>query len=210
MLHRDDPNVPAGEVAELFNALIREGKIRSYGASNWTSERIAAVNSYANERGLIPFAASSPNFSLAYQKQDPWGGGCVSITGKENAMQREFYRATQMPVFAYSALGRGLFSGKLLSSEWENRGSVLDGVALKAYDCVENRERLFRCERLAKKLGVTVGQLALKWIFTRGMNMFAVIGTAKEERILQNKEALSLPLTEKQSDYLNLECDDYE
>ena len=74
VLHRDDPSVPAGEIVEACNDLIREGKIRAYGGSNWTHERIAQACQYAQAHGLQPFSVSSPNFALARQVEDPWGG----------------------------------------------------------------------------------------------------------------------------------------
>lgn len=210
LLHRDDPAVPAGEVVEIMNALKREGKIKVFGGSNWTADRISAANEYAKEHNLTPFSVSSPNFSLARQIQDPWGGGCVTITGDENAAQREYYKKTQMPVFAYTSLGRGLFSGKFLSNEREKARTVLDGVALKAYDSDDNFERLARCEILAKKLGVTVGQIALKWIFTQGLNTFAIVTMPSKEHIELNKRALDIRLDEKMTKYLNLETDNYD
>jgi len=210
MLHRDDISVPAGEVVEIMNALKKEGKIGAFGGSNWTAERIAEANRYAAEHSLTPFTVTSPNFSLARQTQDPWGGGCVTITGAENKAQREYYLKNQMPVFAYSSLGRGFFSGLFKSSEREKAKEILDGVALKAYDVEDNYERLKRCEELAEKFGVTVSQLAFKWIFTRGLNMFAIASMPKKEFIDLNKAALDIPLTKKQSDYLNLECENYD
>ena len=80
VLHRDDPSVDVAEIVETCSALIREGKIRAYGGSNWTHERIAQANAYAQSHGLMPFSVSSPNFSLARQVVDPWGGNCVSIS----------------------------------------------------------------------------------------------------------------------------------
>ena len=47
VLHRDDPSVDVAEIVETCSALIREGKIRAYGGSNWTHERIAQANAYA-------------------------------------------------------------------------------------------------------------------------------------------------------------------
>ena len=138
LLHRDDERVPVGEIVELLNAMHREGKIGAFGGSNWTHERLAAANEYARSRGLIPFAASSPNFGLAHQMCDPWGGGCVTISGAENGAAREWYRKTQLPVIAYSSLGRGFFSGKFRSGERARARKVLDAVARKAYDCEEN------------------------------------------------------------------------
>ena len=88
LLHRDDPRKPAGEIVEIFNALYREGKIRAFGGSNWTHTRIEEANRYAQEHGLIPLTVSSPNFSLAEQVRDPWGGGCVTLTGNDNEHAR--------------------------------------------------------------------------------------------------------------------------
>lgn len=210
MLHRDDTDVPAGEVVEIMNALKNEGKIKMFGGSNWTAKRIEQANDYAAQHNLTPFTVSSPNFSLARQIQDPWGGGCVTITGDEGVSDREYYRKTQMPVFAYSSMGRGFFSGRFGSDEREKARTILDGVALKAYDADDNFERLRRAEILAELYGVTVGQIALKWIFTRGLNTFAIVTMPDKKHIESNKQALSLPLTEKQSDYLNLESDIYD
>lgn len=119
LLHRDDPDVEAGEIVEILNELHAEGKIGAFGASNWTHRRIEEANEYAWSHNLIPFSVSSPNFGLADQVQDPWGGGCVTISGPANAEARKWYEKNQMPVIAYSSLGRGLFSGRVKGSEPE-------------------------------------------------------------------------------------------
>ena len=48
-----------------------------------------------------------------HQIGDPWGGGpgCVTISGPSNAEARAWYRDNQIPVLAYSSLGRGMFAG---------------------------------------------------------------------------------------------------
>lgn len=76
LLHRDDPQVPVGPIMETLNRLHAEGKIGVFGASNWTMERMMEANEYAYKHGLVPFTVSSPNFGLANQLDDPWGGGC--------------------------------------------------------------------------------------------------------------------------------------
>lgn len=91
LLHRDDPEVGAGEIVEIFNAMHTEGKIGAFGGSNWTYERIAEANEYAYKKNLIPFSVSSPNYGLADQVADPWGGGCVSISGPVNEKARAWY-----------------------------------------------------------------------------------------------------------------------
>ena len=205
LLHRDDPRKPAGEIVEIFNALYREGKIRAFGGSNWTHTRIEEANRYAQEHGLIPLTVSSPNFSLAEQVRDPWGGGCVTLTGKDNEQARAWYQENGMPVIAYSSLGRGLLSGKITSGNMADYAKLMDEPARKGYACEENFERLRRCETLAKEKGITVSQVALAWFFRQPMNLFAIVSTSSRERMQANMEALNIFLTAEECSYLNLQ-----
>lgn len=205
LLHRDDPDLDAGEVVEIMNALHEEGKIGAFGVSNWTHQRIAEANEYAARHHLIPFTVSSPNFGLAEQVQDPWGGGCVSISGPANAAAREWYRENKMPVIAYASLAHGLFSGKVKSSEPEKAGNILDEFAVKGYVCPENFERLRRCEELAEKKNCSVSQLAMAWIFRQDLDTLAVVGTTNASRMEANIKALHIRLSEEETAYLDLQ-----
>ncbi|MCR5416731.1 MAG: aldo/keto reductase [Pseudobutyrivibrio sp.] len=202
LLHRDDPEVDAGVPVEIFNAMHAEGKIGIFGASNWTHERIEEANEYAYKHNLIPFTISSPHFSLARQVADPWGGGCVSITGDENKDARLWYQKNQMPVFAYSSLGRGLLTGKLKSEDALHASQVLDKFALKGYGCVDNYIRLKKCEELADKKGCTVSQIAMAWLYHQPENTFAIATMSSPKRIQENVDALSIDLSDEECEYL--------
>lgn len=207
LLHRDDEDVPVGNVIEIFNSLHSEGKIGAFGGSNWNHKRIEEANEYAYKHNLIPFSVSSPNFGLANQVQDPWGGGCVTISGTSNAKARDWYRKNQMPVIAYSSLGRGLFSGKIKSSDIEKAGDFMDAFALKGYAYPENFQRLKRCEEIASKKNVTVPQIAMAWIFHQNINILAVVSTSKSMRMQENIDAMDIELTRDEIMYLDLEID---
>ena len=204
LLHRDDPDVEVGRIVGIFNALHAEGKIGAFGGSNWTHQRIEAANEYAYAHNLIPFSVSSPNFGLADQVQDPWGGGCITISGPANVEAREWYRKNQMPVIAYSSLARGLFSGKVRSDEPRALERVLDEPGMKGYGYPENLERLRRCEELAKEKNYTVPQIAMAWIYSQDIQSFAVVSTAKVSRMQENIDALHIHLTEDEVRYLDL------
>ena len=204
LLHRDDPAVPAGDVIEIFNGMHADGSIGAFGGSNWTYQRIEEANEYAYAHNLIPFTVSSPNFGLADQVKDPWGGGCETISGPAHAADRAWYKENQMPVIAYSSLGRGLFSGKLKYADRQNAARVLDDVAMRGYGYPENFERLRRCEELAEKKEATVAQIAMSWIHRRGLNTFAVVSTSSKERMQQNIDALHIELTQEEADWLDL------
>lgn len=196
LLHRDDPATPVGEYIETLNEAKRAGKIRTFGVSNWTVDRIMEANRYAETKGLVGFSVSSPNYGLARQMEDLWGGGCVSISGPEHRADREWYSETGMPVIAYSSLGRGFFSGKFRSDDPEGARSVLDSYAQKGYLYPENLLRLRKAERLAEKYGETIAEIAMRYVFSSRMNMFAVISTGRPERLESSIRAASCPLNE--------------
>ena len=90
LLHRDDPNVEVGPIVECLNQLKEEGKIKVFGGSNWTPQRLSQANEYASSHGLQPFSISSPSFSLVEMVRDPWGGS-VWLSGPSRAADREWY-----------------------------------------------------------------------------------------------------------------------
>ena len=195
LLHRDDPHTPAGEYIETLNEAKRSGLIRLFGVSNWTTERIREANRYAEEHGLEGFSVSSPNYGLARQMADLWGGGCVTLSGPEHEADRSWYARTGMPVIAYSSLGRGFFSGRFRSDEPEKAREILDFYAQKGYLYPENMERLRKAEQLAEKYGVSVPEIAIRYIFSSPMNLFAVVSTTRPERLESSIRAAEAKLT---------------
>ena len=208
LLHRDDPTVPVGPIVDVLNRLYDEGKIGAIGASNWTLERFQEANDYALKHGLQPFSVVSPNFGLADQVNDPWGGGCVTISGPNGRAARRFYAENHIPVFAYSPLARGFFSGRLDSAHPERAAEVLDEAGVKGYCCPENFERLRRCEILAKEKNVPVAQIAMAWIFShKDLDVFALSGSTNVENQKLNIAACAYPLSAEECAWLDLECE---
>ena len=196
LLHRYDPGTPVSEYIDTLNEAKRSGKIRVFGVSNWTVQRIREANRYAEESGLEAFSVSSPNFGLARQMEDLWGGGCVSISGPEHQADRAWYARTGMSVIAYSSLGRGFFSGRFRSDDPEGAKRVLDSYAQKGYLYPENMRRLRKAEELAEKYGVTVPEIAMRYVFSSSMNVFAVVSTTNPGRLDSSVRAVRNPLPE--------------
>lgn len=203
-LHRDNEFVPVGKIAEFMTRFHEEGKIGAFGGSNWSAKRIAALNDYAAAHGLVGFSVTSPHYSLGRQKKDPWGNGCKTITGEQNAGQRAFYRKNQMPVFCWSSLCAGVFSGKLKSGEKAGIRKHFGFNAARGYECADNYERLGRCEILAAQKGVTVPQIALAWVLGSELNTLAIV-SGSSPNVLENAKAAEIVLTDAERRYLNLE-----
>lgn len=207
LLHRDDPSIPVGPIVEALNRLYEAGKLRCFGGSNWTWDRIEEANDYAMKFDLIPFGASSPNYSLAVQVDNPWGPGCVTLSGAANQQERDYYVRTSMPVMAYSSLGRGFFSGQISSSQQEKAREILDEAAQRGYMYPENFERLRRTEILAKELNATVPQIATAWLMNQPLNLYAIVGASNGQQMQDNVDAMNLKISENEFRWLNLEID---
>lgn len=192
LLHRDDLSVPVGPIVEALNEHHRAGRIRAFGGSNWTHTRIAEANAYAKERGLVPFTISSPYFGLCEQVDNPWGPGCVSISGEEGKAARDYYLAERMPILAYSSLGRGMLSGRVTR---ENYQELLDKAALTAYAHDINFDRLDRARQMAAEKGVTVPQLGLAYILAQPLMVCPIVGAANEEELAQTVASLHIKLS---------------
>lgn len=194
LLHRDDPGVPVGPIVEALNEHQRAGKIRAFGGSNWSHARIAAANAYAADHDLVPMVASSPQFSLVEQVDEPWPG-CISIGGPANEEARAWYQANQMAIFAWSSLAGGFLSGGFTRASDGGLPEEAAARARRAYGTDDNFERLDRARKLAEVQGMTVPQIALAYAFSQPLNLFAIAGGESREEVAANAAALDLRLS---------------
>ena len=204
LLHRDDPTQPVGPIMDALNRCVDEGKLRVIGVSNWEIPRIEAANDYALKHGMTPLTVSSPNYGLAEQVNDPWGGGCVTIAGPKNREARRWYNEHQMPVFAYSTMARGFFSGRVKGDDPHSAEAVMDAPGLLGYACPANFERLRRCERLAAEKGMTVPDIAMAWLFNQSEldQVYALVATTRPENMAKNIRASEVKLSAEECRWL--------
>lgn len=206
LLHRDDPAVPVGPIVEKLHEYKQKGIIGIYGGSNWTVERIKEANAYAEAHGLTPFTVSSPNFSLADQVKEPWKD-CISISGPGKAAERAWYQANQMPLFTWSSMAGGFFSGRFRRDNLDTFTEYNDKVVVDAYNSEANFQRLDRAEQLAAEKGVTLAQIAVAFVFNQPLNIYALIASRSAEELRQNMAAMAMKLTPAEMDWLDLRSD---
>lgn len=207
LLHRDDTDLPVGPIVEILNEHYRAGKIRSFGGSNWTHPRIAEANAYAATNGLVGFTSSSPHYSLAEQVEEPWAPGCIAISGPAEKAARDWYAGNGMPVFAYSSLARGFFSGRITRELFATNKEQIDPACLQAYCHEQNFQRLDRVQQLAKEKGATIPEIALAYVLNQKFNVYPIIGAANRDEMTANLAVLDIKLTEKEMAWLDLESD---
>ncbi len=194
LLHRDNPEVPAGEFVDVLNEHRAAGRMRAFGGSNWTAERVDAANDYARENGLEGFSAISNNFSLARMVKPVWRG-CIAASEPEF---RKWLARTQMPNFAWSSQARGFFTDRAGPDKREDESLV------ESWYSAENFERRRRAYEMAERRGCEPINIALAYVLCQPFPSFALIGPRKIEETESSLRALDVQLTEDELAWLDL------
>jgi aryl-alcohol dehydrogenase-like predicted oxidoreductase len=194
VMHRDNPDIPVGEFIDVLNEHASAGRIRAFGGSNWSIERVQAANDYAKSRGLRGFSAVNNNFSLARMITEPWGG-CI---GSSDAESRAWLEKTQLPMLSWSSTGKGFFVRG-------GESDVAENDLMRCWYSDDNFQRLDRVKELAAKKGVTPVMIAMAWVLNQPFPTFALFGPATLEEMHISLEALDVSLTPEEVKWLNLE-----
>ncbi|MEM7799715.1 MAG: aldo/keto reductase [Chloroflexota bacterium] len=194
LLHRDDESVPVGPIVDVLNEHLDSGVIHAVGGSNWRPARLAEANAYAAAKGLRPMQVSSPNFSLAEQAKPPWEG-CITISGPSSTADRAWYLEQQMPLFTWSSLAGGFFSGRFRPDNLDRFEDYFDKLCVEVYCFGENWGRLERAEQLAKEKGVSLAQIAIAYVLNYPLETYALVAAWKPEEAADSVKAVEVELS---------------
>jgi aryl-alcohol dehydrogenase-like predicted oxidoreductase len=181
LLHRDFPGAPLEPIVQTLGSALRAGRIRAWGVSNWTHDRIETIRHLAGAAGLPPMAASSPHFSVVDWVRAPWSGS-VSIAGPTQRAARAFYARAQLPVLAWAALASGFLSAD-------------PPKARRTYESPANLARRSQVHAVASRHGATPSQVALAYLFQQPFPVSAVVAASSADKMRSNLEAESLRLS---------------
>jgi aryl-alcohol dehydrogenase-like predicted oxidoreductase len=202
-LHRDDCNTPVRDIVRTLHEHKCSGRIGLYGGSNWRTDRMEAANKYAEAAQITPFTFSSPHFSLAEQVEAPWDD-CISITGGR-AAERDWYVQQQMPVFCWSSLAGGWFSGRIRRDQVS---SCKNELFVRCYHSEANWKRLERAQEFGKSIGATAAQVALAYVLHQPFLAFPLVAGYSREEFNACAAALNIRLGENDLAWLDLRVDD--
>lgn len=193
ILHRDNLSLPVSEIMPVLDQIVKSGKARAVGVSNWTVSRIVEANRFAAENHLTPISASQIQYSLAVTTPAATGDLTHIVM---NDVEYGWYRESQLPVLAYSAQARGYFIK--LSQGVEPRPSVK-----KYYDNFpENHRRAVRIQELAEQLGCSVAEICIAYVLYSGLNTAALLTVSSINQLQAAFQAEEIKLTREQITYL--------
>lgn len=150
--HQDDPLTPQEETAEAFDQLIRQGKIRASGASNFSGARLASALKISRENKLSGYNSIQPAYNL-YDRE------------KFEKDLQEICAREKVGVIAYYSLASGFLTGKYRSRE--DFSKSVRGAAMEKYLNPRGLRILEALDRAIAQLNVKPAQVALAWLLTR-------------------------------------------
>ena len=196
-MHRDNPAVPVGEFVDVLNEHVDAGRMRVFGGSNWTIQRVEEANAYAEKHGKQGFSVISNNLSLAKWNVPMWKG-CEASSDPESLA---WFEKTRFPLIAWSSQASGFFTGRFRPEDHETAD---EGVVMTWYND-ENFKRLDRAHELAAKKGCTAIQIALAYVLQQSIEVYALIGPHAVDETRTSLEALDIELSPEEMAWLNLE-----
>jgi aryl-alcohol dehydrogenase-like predicted oxidoreductase len=150
--HRDDTETPMDETLEAFDRLIRQGKVRAIGASNFDAARLSAALTIGGERGVARYESLQPQFNL-YDR-----------SGFEGELQA-LCMAREVGVICYYGLASGFLTGKYRSEA--DLGKSPRGGGVKRYLNDRGMAILAALDAVGGELKATPAQIALAWLMAQ-------------------------------------------
>lgn len=147
--HFDDSSTPLEETATAFDKLVKEGKIRAIGLSNYTPDRIREWFSIARKEGLTLPVALEPQYNLVYRRT--YENGLMQVAKDED-----------LAVFPYFSLASGFLTGKYRTMD-DLKGKQREGMA-KDFFTQEGLDVVAAMDDIAKAHGVELATVALAWL----------------------------------------------
>ncbi|GFN31729.1 aldo/keto reductase [Paenibacillus xylaniclasticus] len=184
-VHRFDPNTPLEETLRALDDLVRQGKVRYIGASNFAAWQLAKAHGISAQRGLERFESLQPEYSL--------------ISREIESEIIPFAQSEQVGVIVYSPLGRGVLSGKYKEGEAPPAGSRLAKGEPRLEQLLKKNAIAVAeaIKPLADQQGLTSAQYALSWVLSRPGITSAILGASKLEHITEAAKAWNVRLSEE-------------
>jgi aryl-alcohol dehydrogenase-like predicted oxidoreductase len=184
-VHLFDPNTSHDETLEAFDALVRSGKVRYIGCSNYLAYRLARALGRSEALGIAKFVSVQPRYNLLFRQ-----------------IERELLPLCLeegLAVIPYNPLAGGLLTGKHTLSAPPPEGSRFTlGTAGSMYTDRYWKEREFSAVaalgKSAQEAGIDLTTLSVAWVLANPAITSPIIGASKPEQLKASVAALSVKL----------------
>jgi aryl-alcohol dehydrogenase-like predicted oxidoreductase len=185
-LHFPDPAIPLEETLGALNELVRAGKVREIGCSNFSAEMIEESARISAANGWARFVSVQNEYSLL--RRGPEKQGVLDACAKH-----------EVAFIPYFPLASGVLSGKYQRGAAPPAGTRLAGLPADRREQALSDAVMNRVEALdawAREQGRTLLELAFAWLLARPVVASVIAGATKPEQVAANAAAGGLILTD--------------
>jgi aryl-alcohol dehydrogenase-like predicted oxidoreductase len=189
LVHRLDPYTPVEETLEALDRLVRQGKVRYVGLSNWPAWLAAKAVGIQRARGYEPFRAAEQYYSLV---------------GRD--VEHEFVPFALdagIGLQPWSPLAGGYLSGRYTAKDPTGDGGRLAGLDFIPVDRALGERVLGVLGGIAAARGASAAQVALAWLLARPGVASVLVGASRPEQLTDNLRAVELELSAEELERLD-------
>jgi aryl-alcohol dehydrogenase-like predicted oxidoreductase len=185
--HEDDTGTPLEETLGAFDAMVRKGKVRFIGASNYSGARLKVALKTSTRTGLARYQTLQPHYNM--MEREPYESEIAPVVAEHG-----------LGVIPYFSLAAGFLTGKY-RSEADLAGKARGG-GVKKYLNEHGRAVLAALDHVAKDYQSTPARVALAWLMTRPGIVAPIASATSTEHVKDMVEAASLDLGQPALDLL--------
>jgi aryl-alcohol dehydrogenase-like predicted oxidoreductase len=193
-LHRDDPTRPVGEILAALHEQAQAGRIRYYGASNWTRARLEEAQTYAAARGLPGFAAVQNLWNLAHVERGAIADPTIVAMDPD---LWNFHRRANLAAIPFSSQANGVFQ-KLAAGG----SAVLSPHQQRVFLNPVTERRAARLADLRAQTGLTITQLVLGYLLSQPFPTIPVFSARSLAQLVDSLSAADVRLSPEQVEFL--------
>lgn len=180
--HRDDSDTPLQDTLQTFDALIKEGKVRAIGASNYSASRLDEALKVSKDNGLARYETLQPEYNL-YDRE-----------GYESGLEK-VAQNHGLGVINYYSLASGFLSGKYRKPEDASKSQRGDGVVQK-YLNPRGLNILAALDKVAAAHNATPTQVTLAWEMARPGITAPIVSVTSLAQLDELTKAVTLKLSD--------------
>jgi aryl-alcohol dehydrogenase-like predicted oxidoreductase len=178
--HKEDPFTPLEETLEALEAVVRAGKVRYLGCSNWSAWKVAAAMEIQRARGLAPFTHGQMHYSLVGRDVER---DVIPMMARYG-----------LGLTVWSPLAGGFLSGKYTRENLSDADNRISGFDILPFDKERGFALVERMREIAAGHGASVAQVAIAWLLAKLGVTSVLLGASKPHQLADNLGAAALCL----------------
>jgi aryl-alcohol dehydrogenase-like predicted oxidoreductase len=181
IVHREDPFTPLEETLQALDDVVRSGKVRYLGFSNWSAWKVAAAMEIQKANGLAPFTHGQMYYSLLGRDVER---DIVPMMARYG-----------LGMTVWSPLAGGFLSGKYTREALSDPDNRYSGFDMLPFDKDAGFALVEKMRLMAQAHGVSVAQIAIAWLLSRDQVTSVLIGASKPHQLDDNLGAADVTLS---------------